>query len=706
MSPMTAKDALLEIGCEELPASFIPLGLKQLKTIAEASLAAEHLAFTSTAVYGTPRRLAICITGVVGHSADQRKKVLGPPLASARDADGRWSPAAAGFARKQGLTPEELVTEEGRLCAVHEVKGVAARSLLATLYPQWIARLDFPKAMVWEPTHFRFPRPIRWFAALYGQDLVSFSLAGVRSGRWTQGLSAQSSKKVLISHAGKYVTLLKNQCVIVDPAVRRDVIRRLAEQAVRRIQGQVLIDDSLLEQVADLVEHPVAIVGNFDPAYLQLPQEVLITCMQHHQKFFPVRAASEGGKLLPCFVGMRNGVSVHQEIVKEGYERVLSARLADARFFYNQDRKSPLAAKVDALRGVTFQKDLGSLFDKKERTKVLLEAIMQRLTWPEPERQMALRTAELCKADLVTDMVREFPELQGIVARLYAQADAEPALVSDALQEHYWPLTLSGGLPRSPIGSIVSLADKLDTLVGDFAVGLIPSGSADPYGLRRAAVGILRILEANASWTLPVEWLVDQALTALPASVTAQRDKTRQELIQFIRQRLAAVLEERGFKFDEIEAVLALQLGSLPEALARLNALHDIRARQEFGPLSAAFKRAVNIVRQANQKEMVAPLTHPGDHAVQSELLQDPSEQSLYKTYQDIHQDVDRHLQAGSYSKALESMVPLRDPLDRFFDGVMVMVEDTSLRSNRLALLSGIVRLFLKVADFSKLQNA
>jgi glycyl-tRNA synthetase beta chain len=698
---MTAKDALLEIGSEELPASFVPRGMQQLKAIAEKSLAEHQLAFKSICVAGTPRRIAIVIHELAGHSPDQERKAQGPNEAAAKDASGQWTPAAMGFARKYGLRPSDLTVENGKLCAVQHIKGVATRSLLADLIPQWIAKLEFPKTMVWEPTKFRYPRPIRWFCAIYGSDQISFSLAGVRSGKWTYGLTLQSSKKVPVAQATKYVTTLKNQCVLVDPDARREAIHKLSEQIVKRVHGHVLMREGLLEEVSFLVEHPVAILGNFDPAYLDLPREVLVTCIEHHQKFFPVESA-DSKKLLPYFIGIRNGVSVHQELVKEGYERVLAARLSDARFFYKQDRRTPLASRVDALRGVTFQKDLGSLFDKKERIKALLEVIAQKLSWGDVERNHALRAAELCKADLVTEMVGEFPELQGIVARLYAKADGEEGIVADALEQHYWPITLSGHLPTTSVGAAVALADKIDTLAGDFAVGLIPSGSADPYGLRRAAVGVLRILEAQ-QWGIPVEWLIDQALAVLPKDVVVNRDKTRADLLQFLRQRFAAVLGERNFNFDEIEAVLAIRLGEIHEAIARLKALHEIRSRPEFGSLSNSFKRALNIVRQASKGGM--PIYSDSD-SVKSDLLQDPSEQNLFRTFQDLQQHLEKHLQERSYQQALESMVTLRDPLDQFFNGVMVLAEDQNLRANRLALLAGIVRLFISIADFSKLQNA
>jgi glycyl-tRNA synthetase beta chain len=692
------KDALLEIGSEELPASFIKPGMEQLKILAEESLKASGLVYTAIETYGTPRRLAVVIHGLPDHSPDQKKSVIGPPENVAKDGQGQWTAAALGFARKQGLKPSDLTIENGRLSAVLHIQGVATRRLLGDLFGQWVSKLDFQKSMEWEPTHFRYPRPIRWLAALYGSDLVSVTISGVRSVRWTLGLGPWSPKKITIAQPGKYAHALKDQCVLVDPAARQEAIRRYAEQSAKRVHGKVHMSTALLEEVANLVEHPVAILGNFDASYLDLPKEVLITCLEHHQKYFPVEEAA-GQKLLPHFVGIRNGMSVHQEIVLEGYERVLAARLADARFFYTQDRRTPLSAKVEALKGVMFQEKLGNLFDKKERVRKLLDTFASKLGGF-PEIEKAKRVAELCKADLVTDMVREFPELQGIVARLYAQTDSEDAGVAQALEEQYWPITLTSTLPSSDAAALVALADKLDTLAGDFAVGLIPSGSADPYGLRRAAVGVIRILEAK-TWSLPLEWLIEQSVEGQPSHVKQDAAQARSKLNQFMQQRFAALLAERGFKPDEVEAVLSAGVGIISEALSRVQALHELRKRQEFEPLSVAFKRGMNIVRQAAKGGVSGDST-----PIQSELFKEPCEQTLYQVLETAGAEVSKHLATRSYRQALESMVPLREPLDGFFNGVMVMAEDPALRTNRLALMKRLVSLFAQIADFSKLQNA
>jgi len=692
------REALLEIGSEELPASFIAIGMRQLKTLAEESLKTSGLTFTSINTYGTPRRLAVSIHGLIPSSPDQKKVVTGPPAAIAKDAQGQWTAAALGFARKQGLKPSELAIENGKVSAVLHIKGVSTKHLLAELFPQWITKLEFPKSMTWEPSHFRYPRPIRWVAALYGSDLVSFSVAGVRSVRWTLGLGPWAPKKIPLTQAGKYVILLKNQCVLVEQDARQEAIRRYAEQAVKRGHGKVHLSAFLLDQVANLVEHPVAILGNFDSAYLDLPKEVLITCLEHHQKYFPVEQAS-GGKLLPQFVGIRNGMSVHQDIVREGYERVLAARLADARFFYNHDRKSSLAAKVDALKGVMFQEKLGNLFEKKERVKRLLEAFAPAIGKTEI-LEKAKHVADVCKADLVTDMVREFPELQGIMARLYGLADGEAPEVAQALEEHYWPITLSGALPSSDVAALVALADKLDTLAGDFAVGLIPSGSADPYGLRRAAVGVLRILEG---WklSLNVEELLPHAASLQPVGQNA--DETISKLGQFFRQRLSALLEERGYKVDEIEAVLSEGIGIVHETIARLDALKTLRGNKDFLVLATVFKRSSNIVRQAmknNTGFLVA-----GKNTIRPEYFEHEAERELYRVLEQANNEFSEKMLSKEYSQALKSILPIAAPLDIFFKEVMVMAEKPEVKQNRLSMMFWMMDL-TKVADFSKLQNA
>ena len=696
------REALLEIGSEELPASFIAIGMRQLKVLAEESLKTSGLTFSSIDTYGTPRRLAVAIHGLLPSSPDQKKIVTGPPTAIAKDAQGQWTAAALGFARKQGLKPSELTIENGKVSAIVHIKGVSTRHLLADLFPQWITKLEFPKSMTWEAGRFRYPRPIRWIAAMYGADLVSFSLAGVRSARWTLGLGPWAPKKIPLTQAGKYVLLLKNQCVLVEPAARQEAIRRSAELAVKRTHGKVHMSSSLLDQVANLVEHPVAILGNFDPAYLDLPKEVLITCLEHHQKYFPVEPATSG-KLLPHFVGIRNGMSVNQEVVREGYERVLAARLADARFFFNQDRKSPLGSKVEALKGVMFQEKLGNLFEKKERVKRLLEAFAS-ATGLTGILEKAKHVTDLCKADLVTDMVREFPELQGVMARLYAQADGEEAEMAQALEEHYWPITLSGALPSSDLAALVALTDKLDTLAGDFAVGLIPTGSADPYGLRRAAVGIIRILE-DRKWQISLDAFIDEAFKLLPETLQAKDNNQPQTLLkEFMKQRLSGILQERGLKADEVDAVLFIQgIGIIHETITKIEALHSIRSDGNFPALSAAFKRAGNILRQAEGQ----PVTFNSQGSpVREDLLKESAEQSLFQSMREAAASFDREYQDRKYKQALESLIPLRQPLDKFFEEVMVMVEDQDVRANRLSLLNFMIGKFQQIADFSKLQNA
>jgi len=677
--------------------------MRQLKTLAEASLKESGLPFTSIDVFGTPRRLAVVVHDLLDRSPDQKKVVAGPPAARAKDENGQWTPAAVGFAGKHGLRPSDLTIENDKLCATLLIKGSPARQVLVDLFAQWIGRLEFPKSMVWEPTKFRYPRPLRWITALYGSNLVTFQLAGVRSGRWSYGLGHLSPKKIAITQPGKYAVLLKNQCVLVDPAARQDAVRRQVEQIVRKVHGQALLSEGLLDQVSNLVEHPVAVLGSFDPAYLELPREVLITCLEHHQRFFPVEA-ERGGKLLPHFVGIRNGMSVHQDTVREGYERVLSARLADARFFFAQDRRSALSAKIDALKGVMFQQKLGSIFDKKERVKKLLGWMGSQIpssAW----LSQAVRAADLGKADLVTDVVREFPELQGIVARIYSGLDGEEPTVAQAAEQHYWPITLTGRLPESDAAAALALADKLDTLAGDFMVGLIPSGSADPYGLRRAAVGVLRILE-DREWPLSIGDLIEQSVACQPSQNEEERVRAIEKLFNFFQQRWTAWMVDRGrCRADEAEAV---NFRNVAKAEKVIEAIKSFREDSKFSDFTVLFKRANQIIKK-NSPTKDERARHGNLDLIFSRinesLFRDQAERALFDKASQVREATRIDIENSNYLSAMQSIVQLKDPVDSFFEKVMVMSEEEELKTNRLKLLEAVVGISYQIADFSKLQN-
>ncbi len=705
------KDLLLEIGVEELPARFVPRALEELQGLAKARLDGKGLTYKSIRTLGTPRRLALIVTELASKGKDLVQESLGPGLAQAKDAEGNWTPAAQGFARSQGTTPEKLETRQTdrgeRLCAVKHQEGLHAEKILPELLPELIKKIPFAKNMVWEEGRFSFARPIRWIAALYGSRPVKFQLAGIKSGKKTLGLRFQTKKPIEITSPSRYQPLLKDRCVVVDPAERRALIEKQIQQTGKSVHGHIPMEKfgDLLDEVVHLVEHPVAILGKFDPEYLSLPSEILVTSMKKHQKFFPIfHDAKSGGTLLPNFIGIRNGISENQAVVREGYERVLSARLSDAAFFFGQDRKTRLEEKAPQLKGVLFQKELGTVWDKTARVERLARAIYSQLNnLPAETGEAAGRVAFLAKADLVTAVVGEFPELQGVMGRLYALADGEPSRVADGIEQHYWPLTADGELPKSEAGALVSLADKLDTLAGDFLVGLIPTGSADPYGLRRAAIGILRIL-SDRQWRLDLRALAEQAVLAFPETVKGDRAKTVQTLADFFKQRWSALMEAKGYRFDEIEAVASVRFGDAVDAEQRLKALHDIRRHPDFAPLSIAFKRAANILSQARKKDWFAAHESKGS-SVQGDRLAEPAEKELFSAYENIARTAAPHLESFNYDDALKELVKFKAPVDEFFIKVMVMAPEQELAANRLTLLKSVETLFRRVADFSLLQD-
>jgi len=703
---MTAgKDVLLEIGVEELPARFVPAALEGLRENAVKLFEEAGLPVGAPEAYGTPRRLAIFVSNVAPKAADRTEEALGPAVAQAKDAEGNWTPAAQGFARSQGTTPEKLEvrkTDKGdRLCFVKRHVGRPAPDLLPELFTTLLRRLNFPKNMVWEESRFAFARPIRWIAALYGNKAVKLSIAGVKSGANTFGLRTHGTKPLAIPSPAKYVSFLKNQCVVVDPAERRKGIEKQIAQAVKALHGHAPIENygALLEEVVHLVEHPVAIVGKFDAGYLSLPPEILITSMKKHQKFFPVLAGEKGGKLLAHFVGVRNGISENQGVVREGYERVLAARLSDAAFFVEQDKKSRLEEKAALLKGVLFQKELGMMSDKVVRIEAMCVRLSDKLGWGEEPKEQSRRIAHLAKADLVTQVVGEFPELQGVMGRIYAKAEGESTDVADGIEQHYWPLTADGELPKSDPAALVSVADKLDTLAGQFLVGHIPSGSQDPYGLRRAAMGVLRVI-SEKGWRLSLPQLVEYAVTGYMDEQKADAPKAKSALFDFFKQRWTSWMESRGFRFDEVQAVVTAGFDDVVNAERRLASLQKVRRHPDFEPMAAAFKRAANILTQARQKNLLADGAR-----VSPDVLKDPAERALYETFQKVEREALARLGEQKYDETLQSFVHLRPDVDRFFDNVMVMAPEQDVRANRLALLSGIAGLFHRVADFSLLQD-
>ncbi|HRY28749.1 MAG TPA: glycine--tRNA ligase subunit beta, partial [Elusimicrobiota bacterium] len=661
------RDFLLEIGVEELPARFVPPALDNLRQLAAAQLETAGLSYAADGLqtWGTPRRLTLFIRALAGKSKDQVQENMGPAVAQAKDADGHWTPAAQGFARSQGVSLEKLEvreTEKGpRLCAVRRTLGVPTEKILPEMLSAVLGKLNFPKNMVWEKSRFSFARPLRWLVALYGSQPVKFEIAGVKAGRKTYGLRVQGGKSFDVVSPAKYGMLLKDRCIVVDPSERRHLIEKQIHQAVKDAHGKVRLDQdgALLDEVVNLVEHPVAILGKFDEKYLALPPEVLVTSMKKHQKFFPVYAA-DGRRLTSRFVGIRNGVSENQAVVREGYERVLAARLADAAFFYSEDKKKKLEDNLSLLQGITFLAPL-NLLNKTTRVEKLIDGLLPSLPMGDDRKECARRIARLAKTDLLTAMVGEFPELQGVMGRIYASEHENPE-VARGIEQHYWPLAAEGDLPDSDSAAVVSVADKLDSLAGNYLVGKVPSGSQDPYGLRRAAVGVLRIV-SDRRWRMNLSDIALAAMREYPFWNEKVGPPAHAQLVSFLRQRWAALMAAAGFRFDEVEAAASAGFGDVVEVFARLKALRDIRSHAHFASLSVAFKRADNILKQAEKQAVKGyHIPRPMDGRsilIREELLRDGSERALFSAVVQCEEANAPLLEAGDYAAAYGNLVAL-----------------------------------------------
>lgn len=713
-----SKDALLEILSEEIPASYIEPARIQLAEIAEKIITEKRLKFKKISTVATSRRLVLYVENLSEKQDNLLQEIIGPSVNVAFDSAGRALPPALGFAQSHNVVIDSLSRkkmEKGEyLCLRMHEEGQLTEKIIPTIFIQIITAISFPKTMVWEETKVRFARPIRNLLTLYGNKVIKFSFAGINSGKHTYGLSPLVRKKINISQPARYFTLLRNNFVIVDQKERKETIKKLVSQIAKKTGGEVYFDSQLLDELTYLVEYPTAILGSFSAEFLNLPKEIVYTCLIKKQKFFPL--ISPEGKLLPYFVGVRNGLSEHLEIVQEGYQRVLLARLNDAQFFFNYDRKTSLIEKVERLKGITFVEQLGTIYEKIIRINELATWLAEKLkisakgaapaggqgfaSGEENEKlQIIQKICYLAKADLVTEIVKEYPELQGIAGRIYALLDGEKKAVAEGIEEHLLPLTGEGKLPTGEESALVSIADKIDTLVGDFALGLIPTGSADPYGLRRQTTGVLRIMKEK-NWSFSLNELVEKSWTLLPAKVqtNSEKEKSVNTLLNFFRNRLETLLTGEKFRDDEINAVLTVGFDNVPATFLRANALKEIRQLPEFEPLVIVFKRAANILMQAKKSGLKVELL-----AIKEELFKEEAEKELWKKFLQIREEVIPLLTEQDFIPGLKKLVFLREPIDRFFNEVMVMSEDTNLRGNRLVLLANIISLYFKIANFSLL---
>lgn len=690
--PAKAADFLLDVHTEPLPARFVAPALAQLKAGVEARLAG-RLEHGDVAVYGTLRHLVVSVARVAPKAADKTERFKGPKVAVWKTPDGAYTPAAEGFARKHGLSAADLAPDDGVLYAEVSSKGEPALVLLQALIPELLASLQFPKSMVWEETGFRFGRPIRALTALLGEKVVPVELAGVKSGRAVYGHPTYAKTAVLLKDPSQHLKILREGLVIAEPAERRAYLLKQLEVAAKSAGGKADLDEELVDETVDMAEHPTPVVGSLRPEHMKLPSALLKIVMKKQLKFFPVLDASGG--LLPAFVGVRDGLSTGNALVREGYQRVLEARFNDAEFFFGRDCAAKLETRLPLLERVTYQKQLGAMAQKAARVESIVEWIGGALRETAPiDEPSALSAARLVYADLVTDVVKEFPELQGTMGGVYARRDGLGERVALAIEQFYYPVGAKGPVPMTAEAAVVSLAGKLDSLAGCFAAGLIPTGSADPYALRRQAHGAVRIL-VEKQIPLDLDAALARAVALQPVAVP-EPAKLAAQLSDFVWARAASHFEERGFAVDEVRSIRNGALKDLPAAVGRLAALRNVRRDPAFEPLAAAFKRASNILKQSKGfEDGVTP---------ERGLLVDEAELSLYDELVRVEGSANDRLVRGDYEGALKSLVAIKPHLDHFFDKVMVMVDDESLKRQRLAVLAKLVRAFKRVADLSEIQ--
>lgn len=683
-------DFLLEIGTEEMPARAVDLGIDELKSNAEVLFKDSRLSFSEIKTFGTPRRLVLYVKELAARQEDVLKEVKGPAKRAAFDDAGKPTAAAAGFAKSQQVKVDSLEVRDiggEYVFAVKRLAGQSTDKVLAALLPELIYSLQFPKSMRWGKGELRFIRPIRWLLSVYGDKQVRFAIEGLKSSNRTFGHRFLAPNHFEVKEVKDYFHLLEQNKVIVDQDRRRRTITAQIEKAAAAAGGRADMDLSVLGEVVNLVEYPHALAGSFDDEFLTIPKAVVKTAMESHQRYFPVE---KDGKLLPVFIVVQNGPNRFSAHITRGHERVLRARLADAAFFFMEDTRRPLSEKAEQLKGVVYQKKLGSIYDKGQRVSRLCQWAAAEVKLSLIDTKSLLRAAYLCKADLVTGMVGEFPELQGIIGKEYAKVDREPDTVAAAIAEHYLPRYAGDELPETTVGALLSVADKVDSVVGCFSIGLIPSGSQDPYALRRQAQGTVAIL-AKANLGLGISELVKESLEIYKAAGIEADAKNLKELDDFWRVRLTKHFLNEGFSADQIEAVLAAGYTKLDEIGIRLQALKRNSSTSALEDAKIAFTRCINLAQPDLGMD------------VKESLLKIDEELALWKGAVKINKQSERLARTGDFDELVKTLAALRGPIDRFFDAVLVMDPDINLRGNRLRLLNICVHLAFLLADLSKL---
>ena len=691
------KSLLLEIGTEEIPAGYIEPALEFLSSALLQKMTDARIEHDNAQVFGTPRRLAIEIQQVADKQKSLTSEVLGPPEKVGFDKNGHPTTAALKFAEKVGVSVNALKikeTKKGRyVCVRVAERGQATRMLLKTILPEVILKTPFPKTMKWAELNITFARPIHYIVALLGNQVIPFEVGATKSGRHSFGHYFMQPKKIKISSPDDYVKTLKDAQVIIDFEERRKLVEKEINKAAKGVGGKVLPDEALIDINKNLVEFPIATAGNFDKVFLEVPGEILITAMRHHQKYFAV--VDDNGNLMPSFIAVNNTRTKDMNLVATGHERVLRARLSDAQFFFNSDIQESMDEWVERLKGVLFQAKLGSMYEKVQRIQKIAAYLADATGQKENVKKQVLRAAWLCKADLVSQVVYEFPNLQGVMGKNYASIKKEPKAVAVAIEEHYRPIYSGGPLPETDSGGLLSIADKIDSICGFFSVGLTPTGASDAYALRRQGIGIIQIMN-DRGFSFSLKKLIEKSLSIYGIKGAKKIKEIADPIYTFIQNRVTYQLVEEGFSKDVIAAIADADTDHVPNVWNRARALQDLKAAADFEPLAIAFKRVVNIIKKADL---------PAKKKVDEKLFEHESEKALYSAYKDLKGKVSNHLAKGHFDRALREIAKLRDPVDAFFDGVMVMSKEKKIRNNRLSLLGLISDLFGLFADFSKIST-
>ena len=682
-----AKDLLFEIGAEEIPAGFMPNILGQLKQLAETKLNDAHLPFESIATYGTPRRLALIVKGLADTSAEISERHKGPSASIAYDADGNATKAAIGFARGKGLDVADLVVEDGYIYAETKTAGVPAKDIVTDMLPQLITGLNFPKSMHWGNLDAKFVRPVRWLVALLDEEVIPVEFATVKSGNVTRGHRFLGADEITIKNAASYVDTLKENFVMVDQDARRELISKQLHDIAASKNASIVWDDDLLEEINYLVEWPTALCGGFEESYLALPDAAIITPMKDHQRYFPL--VDQNGKLLPMFLTVRNGSDHSIEVVQAGNERVLRARLDDAKFFFNEDRKKTLIDRQDGLTKIVFQEGLGNLADKTERLLKLGRVFGEECGLHEDAAVVLERATELAKTDLTTGMVTEFTELQGVMGKEYALLDGESPEVAEAIFEQYLPRFAGDVLPQTEAGKVLSIIDKVDNIVATFSRGLIPTGSQDPYALRRQTIGILNIL-LGSEWNISLRPIFKASMELLNVP-TEKQDELLGQVEEFFTLRLKNIFLDREVPHHVIDLLLSNNELSVADAEGLVNALLANRIDENV-ELVQAYTRMYNLVKDVEYT------------GVNSDLLKEDAEKELFEAASKASEASSAAWEAGDYDAVVAVPATLVPAINKFFEDVMVMDKDEAIKANRLQLVRLAYSVMAIIGDISALK--